>query len=75
MNDFFFLDSKITADGDCSHDIRRQLLLVRNAITNLESVFKSKDITLLTKVHTVKTMAFSVDVYSCESWTEKKVKP
>ena len=75
VNDFFFLDSKITADGDCSHDIRRQLLLVRNAITNLESVFKSKDITLLTKVHTVKTMVFSVDVYSCESWIEKKVKP
>ena len=75
MSDFFFLGSKITADGDCSHDIKKQLLIVRNAITNLDSVFKSKDITLLAKVHTVKTMAFSVVMYSCESWTKKKVKP
>ena len=64
--------SKITADGDCSHEIRRQLLLGRKAMTNLGSVFKSKDITLLTKVHVVKIMVFSVVMYGCESWTIKK---
>ena len=74
VSDFLFLGSKITADDDCSHDIRRQLLLGRKTITNLDNVLKSKDITLLTKVHTVKTMAFSVVMYSCKSWTEKKVK-
>ena len=66
------MGSKITADGDCSHEIRRQLLLGRKAMTNLGSVFKSKDITLLTKVHVVKTMVFSVVTYGCESWTIKK---
>ena len=74
VTDFLFLGSKITADDDCSHDIRRQLLLGRKTITNLDNVLKSKDITLLTKVHTVKTMAFSVVMYNCKSWTEKKVK-
>ena len=75
VSDFLFLGSKITADDDCGHDIRRQLLLGRKTITNLDSVLKSKDITLLTKVHTVKTIAFSVVMYSCKSWTEKNVKP
>ena len=72
VTDFLFLDSKITADGDCSHEIRRQLLLGRKAMTNLDSVLKSKDITLLTKVHIVKAMVFPIVMYGCESWTIKK---
>ena len=70
--DFLFLCSKITEDGDCSHEIRRRLLLGRKATTNLDSVFKSRDITLPTKVHIVKAMVFPVVTYSCESWTIKK---
>ena len=69
---FIFLGSKITADGDYSHEIKRCLLLGRKAMTNLDSVFKSRDITLLIKVHIVKTMAFPVVMYGCESWTTKK---
>ena len=69
MTDFFFLGSKITADGDCSHEIRRQLLLGRKAMTNLGSVLKSRDITLPTKVQVVKAMVFPVVTYGCESWT------
>ena len=72
MTDFLFLGSKITADGDCSHEIIRQLLLGRIAMTNLDSVLKSRDITLPTKVHTVKVMAFPVITFGCESWTIKK---
>ena len=72
MTDFLFLDSKITADGDYSHEIRRGLLLGRKVMTNLNSVLKSRDITLLTKVHIVKAMIFPVVRYSCESWTVKK---
>ena len=68
----YFLGSKITADGDCSHEIRRHLLLGRNVVTNLDSIFKSRDITLPTKVHLVKAMVFPVVVYGCESWTVKK---
>ena len=67
VTDFLFLDSKITVDGDCSHEIRRQLLLGRKAMTNIDSVLKSRDITLPTKVHVVKTMVFPVVMYSCES--------
>ena len=70
--DFIFLGSKITADGDCSHEIKRHLLLGRRAMTNLDSILKSKDITLLTKVHLVKAMVFPVVMYRCESWTIKK---
>ena len=70
--DFIFLASKITADGDCSHEIKRRLLLGRKVMTNLDSIFKSRDITLPTKVHLVKVMVFSVVVYGCESWTIKK---
>ena len=70
--DFIFLGSKITADGDCRHEIKRCLLLGRKAMTNLDSIFKSRDITLLTKVHLVKTMVFPVVMYGCESWTVKK---
>ena len=70
--DFLFLGSKITADGNCSDEIRRRLLLGRKAMTNLDSVLKSRDITLPTKVHLVKDMVFSVVTYSCESWTIKK---
>ena len=70
--DFLFGGSKITVDGDWSHEIRRQLLLGRKAMTNLDSVLKSKDITLLTKVHIVKAMVFPVVMYGCESWTVKK---
>ena len=70
--DFIFLGSKITADGDCSHEIKRHLLLGRKAMTNLDSILKSRDITLLTKVHIVKTMVFPVFMYGCESWTIKK---
>ena len=69
----YFLGSKITADGDCSHDIKRHLLFGRNAMTNLDSIFKSRDITLPTKVRLVKAMVFSVVMYGCESWTINKV--
>ena len=69
---FIFLGSKITADGDCSHEIKRSLLLGRKAMTNLDSILKSKDITLPTKVHLVKAMVFPVVMYGCESWTIKK---
>ena len=72
VTDFLFLGCKITADGDCSHEIRRQLLLGRKVMTNLDSVLKSRDITLLTKVHIVKAMVFPVVTYGCESWTIKK---
>ena len=72
VSDFIFLGSKITADGDCSHEITRHLLLGRKAMTNLDSVLKSTDITLLTKVHIVKAMIFPVVMYGCESWTTKK---
>ena len=72
MTDFLFLGSKITVNGDCSHEIRRQLLPGRKAMTNLDSVLKSKDITLLTKVHVVKPMVFPVVMYRCENWTIKK---
>ena len=72
--DFIFLCSKITADGDYSHEIKRCLLFGRKAVTNLDSIFKSRDITLLTKVHLVKTMALPVVTYGCESWTIKKAK-
>ena len=70
--DFIFLDSKITADGDCTHEIKRHLLLGRKVMTNLDSIFKSRDITLLTKVRLVKAMVFPVVMYVCESWTVKK---
>ena len=70
--DFIFLGSKITADGDCSHDIKRCLLLGRKVMTNLDSVLKSRDITLPTKVHLVKALVFSVVMYGCESWGVKK---
>ena len=69
---FIFLGSKITADGDCSHEIKRRLLLGRKAMNNLDIIFKSRDITLPTNVHLVKTMAFPVVMYGCESWTIKK---
>ena len=72
--DFIFLGSKITADGDCSHEIKRHLLLGRKAMTNLDSVLKSRDITLLAKVHIVKAMVFRVVMYGCESWTITKAK-
>ena len=70
--DFIFLGSRITADGDCSHEIKRNLLLGRKVMTNLDSIFKRRDITLLTKVRLVKTMVFPVVMYGCESWTVKK---
>ena len=69
---FILGGSKITADGDCSHEIKRRLLLGRKVMTNLESIFKSRDITLLTKVHLVKAMVFPIVVYGCEGWTIKK---
>ena len=72
VTDFIFLGSKITADGDYSHDIKRRLLLGRKAITNLDSILKSRDITLPTKVHLVKAVVFPVVMYGCESWTVKK---
>ena len=72
MRDFIFLGSKITADGDCSHEIKRHLLLGRKAMTNLDSILKSRDITLPTKVHLVKAMVFPVVMYGCESWTINK---
>ena len=68
----YFLGSKITADGDCSHEIKRHLLLDRKAMTNLDSILKSRDITLPTKVHLFKAMVFPVVMYGCESWTIKK---
>ena len=74
MTDFLFLSSKITEDGDCSQEIRRQLPLGRKAMTNLDSVLKSRDITLLTKVHIVKAMVFPAVMYGCESWTKKEAK-
>ena len=72
VSDFIFLGSKITADGDCSHENKRHLLLGRKVMTNLESVLKSRDITLPTKVRLVKAMVFPVVMYGCESWTMKK---
>ena len=72
VRDFISLGSKITADGDCSHEIKRCLFLGRKAMTNLESILKSRDITLLTKVHLIKTMVFPVVMYGYESWTTKK---
>ena len=71
-SDFIFLGSQITADGDCSHEIKRRLLLGRKVMTNLVSIFKSRDISLLTKVHVVKAMVFPVIMYGCETWTVKK---
>ena len=72
VSDFIFLGSKITTDGDCSHEIKRCLLLGRKVMTNLDSIFKSRDITLPTKVRVVKAMVFPVVMYGCESWTVKK---
>ena len=72
VTDFIFLGSKITADGDCSHEIKRRLLLGRKAMTNLDSMLKSRDITLLTKVHLVKAIVFPRVMYGCESWTIKQ---
>ena len=72
VSDFIFWGSKITADGDCSHEIKRCLFLGRKIMTNLESILKSRDITLSTKVHLVKAIVFPVVVYGCESWTAKK---
>ena len=72
VTDFIFLGSKITADGDCSHEIKRRLLLGRKAMTNLESILKSRVITLSTKIHPVKATVFPVVMYGCESWTVKK---
>ena len=73
MTDFIFLGCKITADGDCSHEVKRHLLLGRKVMTNLDSILESRDITLPTKVHVVKAMAFPVVMYGCESWTITKV--
>ena len=72
VTDFIFLGSKITADGDCSHEIKRHLLLGRKAMTNQDSILKSRDITLSSKVHTVKATGFPVVMYNCDSWTIKK---
>ena len=72
VSDFILGGSKITADGDCSHEIKRHLLLGRKVMTNLDSIFESRDITLPTKVHLVKAMVFPVDIYGCDSWTIKK---
>jgi len=72
VSDFIFWGSKITADGDCSHEIKRGLLLGRKVLTNLNSIFKSRDITLPTEVRLVKAIVFAVDMYGCESWTVKK---
>ena len=74
VSDYIFLGSKITADGDCSHEIKRHLLLGRKVMTNLDSIFKSIDITLPTTVHLVKAMVFPVVMYGCESWAVKKAK-
>ena len=75
VTDFIFLGSKITADGDCSHEIKRRLLLGRKTMTNLGSILKSRDITLLTKIYIIKAMVFPVVMYWCESWTIKKAEP
>ena len=75
VTDFTFGGSKITVDGDCSHEIKRRLPLGRKVMTNLESIFKSRDITLPTKVYLVKAMVFPVVMYGCESWTIKKAEP
>ena len=75
VSDFILGGSEITADGDCSHEIKRRLLLGRKVMTNPDSIFKSKDITLLTKVCLVKAMVFPVVMYGCESWTVKKAEP
>ena len=75
VSDFIFLGSKITADGDCSREIKEHLLLGRKVMTNLDSILKTRNITLPTKVHLVKSMAFPVFMYGCESWTIKKAKP
>ena len=72
VSDFIFLSSKITADDDCSHEIKKRLLLVRKVMTNLDSIFKSRDITLPTKFHLLKAMVFPVVMYGCEGWTVKK---
>ena len=72
VSDYIFWSSKITADGDCSHEIKRRLLLGRKAMTNLDSMLKIRDVTLLTKVHLIKAMVFPVVMYGCESWTIKK---
>ena len=72
VTDFIFLGSKITVDGDCSHEVKTLLLLGRKAMTNLDSILKSRDITLPTKVHLLKVMVFQVVMYGCESWTKKK---
>ena len=72
VSDFIFWDSKITANGDCSHEIKRRLLLGRRVVTNLDSIFKNRDITLSTKVLPVKAMVFPVVMYGCETWTVKK---
>ena len=73
VTDLIFLGSKITADGDCSHEIKRHLLLGRKAMTNLDSILKSKDIILATKIHLIKAMVFPVVMYGCESWTYRKL--
>ena len=73
VTDFIFLGSKITADGDCSHELKRHLLLGRKATRNLDNILKSRDVTLLTKAHLVKAIVFPVVMYGCESWTIKKV--
>ena len=75
VRNFVFVHSKTTADGDCSHEIKRCLLLGRKAMTNLDSILKSSDITLVTKVHLVKAMVFPIVMYWCESWTIKKAEP
>ena len=75
VTDFIFLDLKITADGYCSHEIKRLFLLGRKAMTNLDNILKSRDFTLLTKVHVVKAMVFPVVMYGCESWAIKKAEP
>ena len=72
LSDFIFLGLKITADGDCSHEIKRRLVLGRKVVTNLGSIFKSRDISLPTKVHLIKAMVFPVVIYGCEIWTVKK---
>ena len=74
LSDFIFLGSKITVSGDCSHEIKRRLLLGRKVMTNLDSIFKSRDITLPTKVHLIKAMVFPVVIYGCESWTVRKLR-
>ena len=75
VSDFIFLDSKITADGDCNHEIKRHLLLGKKVMTNLDSILKSRDVTLPTKVHLVKAMVFPLVIYGCDSWTIKKAEP